>query len=265
MAELSQFDDLPVVGGPTWPGVQYFSTTRLGGCSTGVWQSLNLGLHTNDDVVAVAANRQRLARSLPGQPVWLQQVHGTDVYRADDGTVVGQPATHAVQFPQADAAVSAQSGRVLTIMTADCLPVVLGCAQGTVIGVAHAGWRGLAAGVLENTLAALQCAQTRPVTTWRAWIGPGIRQDNFEVDDRVRYVFLDADPGCDAFFVPSVNSNRWMADLAGIARHRLLAAGVAQVDTSPLCTFRDHHLLYSYRRQAITGRQATLAWIVPSV
>src|SRR5690606_29644447 len=144
--------DLPAtVSGHPWTGVNYFCTTRHGGVSAGAWASLNLGLHAGDEHDAVIRNRQRLRAMLPEDPVWLTQVHGTEVFDAD-AVLQGQ----AAEAPVADAAVTLQTNRVLAIMTADCLPVVLASTDGRALGVAHAGWRGLAGGVLENTLDALR-------------------------------------------------------------------------------------------------------------
>src|SRR3546814_10509829 len=147
---MSANTTLTTVSGLPWKGVEYFCTTRLGGVSTGPWSGLNLGLHTDDDAADVATNRKRLRALAPSEPLWLKQVHGTDVFDADEpGLVDGMPT------PVADAAVTASAGKVLAIMTADCLPVVLASSDG-VLGVAHAGWRGLVGGVLENTLPAMR-------------------------------------------------------------------------------------------------------------
>src|SRR5690606_11308565 len=138
---------MQTVTGLPWNGVDYFCTTRQGGVSTGSWSSINLGLHTDDDSAAVAANRQRMRNMLPGAPVWMRQVHGTDVFDADEQSPMPAGAGTAA-VPVADAAITTMAGRVLAIMTADCLPVVLASTDGTVLGLAHAGWRGLAGGML---------------------------------------------------------------------------------------------------------------------
>lgn len=265
MGRLTRFAGLTVVTGPDWPGASYFCSTRLGGVSDEPWSSLNLGLHVGDNPAHVAQNRQRI---LPvGRPVcWLNQVHGTDVHDADTNRPVHEnsskdtePADMAVQ---ADALVSASAGHVLAIMTADCLPVVLGSTDGKVIGVAHAGWRGLAAGVLENTLAALRVKHPGPAPQWRAWIGPGIGPSHFEVGDDVRHAFVRTDPDASGFFQTG-QQGRWLANLAGLARHRLHKCGVTQVDASALCTYSRSDLFYSYRRDGVTGRMVTLAWLDP--
>lgn len=255
MEQLSQFEGLDVVTGLAWPGVSYFCTTRQGGVSPQPWDSLNVGLHTNDDPAHVAENRRRVTAAI-APVVWLQQVHGTDVHDVDS-----QPGVACAAPINADALVTTRIDRVLAIMTADCLPVVMGSTDGLVISVAHAGWRGLAAGVLENTLLALQAkygGHAKP--QWRAWVGPGIGQSCFEVGDEVRRAFVSTDAETSAFFVTAGQPGKWLADLSGLARHRLHKMGVAQVDVSGLCTYSHADLFYSYRRDGATGRMVTLAW-----
>src|SRR5690606_34349485 len=176
------------VTGAPWTGVRYFSTWRVGGVSAAPRDSLNLGTHVGDDPQAVQQNRQRLRCALPAEPLWLEQVHGTTVFDADartdaraaDPAARPAPCLDAGSGParRADAAMTCQRGRPLVIMTADCVPVVLADGAGTVLGVAHAGWRGLAAGVLENTLDALR-RRAPDAQDWHAWIGPGIGPDAF--------------------------------------------------------------------------------------
>jgi len=232
--------------GPAWPGVRVGVTTRAGGVSASPFDTLNLGDHVGDDPAAVAHNRARLRQAMPADPCWLRQVHGTHVHDAD-ATQDGQP--------EADAAVTTRVGRVLAILTADCLPVVLTDTHGRVLGVAHAGWRGLAGGVLEATLAALKARA--PQAQWRAWIGPAIGPSVFEVGPDV----LAAFPGAPSFFVPREgHPGKWWCNLPGLARARLAAAGVEDVACSDLCTVTDTRF-YSYRRDGQTGRIATLAWL----
>lgn len=270
MDKLSRFSDLDVVTGPAWPGVSYFCSTRQGGVSQGPWASLNIGPHTGDDPDHVAENRRRLApRNLP--VFWLSQVHGTDVHDVDapdapdapDALVHGESGHRkSDRLVQADALVTACRDQVLAIMTADCLPVVIGSADGRVLGLAHAGWRGLSAGVLENTLDALRAKYDGSgAPHWRAWIGPGIGPSRFEVGDDVRTAFVDDDPDTVVFFKPAARQGKWLADLAGIARHRLQRSDVSRVDISPWCTYSFPDLFYSYRRDGVTGRIATLAWL----
>ncbi|TEA78457.1 peptidoglycan editing factor PgeF [Allopusillimonas ginsengisoli] len=257
MARLNQSGLLTTVSGQAWPGVDYFCTTRHGGASTGAWASFNVGMHAGDDATHVAANRQLLRAALPAEPVWLQQVHGADVCDADR-VLIGADADP----PVADASITTQPGRVLAIMTADCLPVVIAGRDGDALGIAHAGWRGLAAGVLENTLNALR--QKAPqVGQWRAWIGPAISQAWFEVGEDVHERFVENDPETAVFFIDCVGSmkKKWRADLPGLARWRLQHAGVEQIELSGLCTYDNPDAFYSYRRDGVTGRIATVAWL----
>ena len=250
------------VTGNLWEGVRYFSTWRAGGVSQAPRDSLNLGLHVGDDLQAVQENRRRLRRALPAPPIWLSQVHGTAVFDADVGE---QPAegpgdAGAPSYPCADAAITMQRDRPLAIMTADCLPVVLADTAGTVLGVAHAGWRGLAAGVLERTLDAMR-ARVPHASGWRAWIGPGIGPDAFQVGPEVRAAFVDVDAGLATCFVAEPDGVHWRADLAGLARARLARAGVAHVESCGECTWTQADRYFSHRRDPRSGRQATLAWL----
>ncbi|MHA3902085.1 peptidoglycan editing factor PgeF [Castellaniella sp. WN] len=254
------------VTGELWAGVRYFSTWRAGGVSQAPRDSLNLGAHVGDDPAAVEENRRRLRRALPDEPLWLEQVHGTAVFDADavpggPGLPVGEARAFPASAPCADAATTTRRGRPLAIMTADCLPVVLADEAGTVLGVAHAGWRGLAAGVLENTLDAMR-GRAPAARAWRAWIGPGIGPRAFQVGPEVRAAFLDQDAGLAEFFVlERPGGDRWLADLAGLARARLLRAGVDRVEASGECTWTRADRYFSYRRDPGSGRQATLAWM----
>ena len=230
------------------PRVRAGTTTRVGGSSTGPCVGLNLGERSGDDPVAVAENRRLLrdALRLPGEPLWLTQVHGTGVY-VDEGR--GRPAQ------AADAAVSSHPGRVLAVLTADCLPVVFASRDGEHVGIAHAGWRGLAAGVLEATLECLGV----PAADVVAGLGPCIGPGAFEVGAEVREAFLDANPEDERAFVANARG-RWQADLPALARHRLLRLGVGQVTGDSPCTYADEARFYSYRRDPRTGRMATLIW-----
>lgn len=243
---------LPVVTGSDWPGVRYFCTTRAGGVGTAPHDTLNLGLRAGDKPETVAENRRRVRAAVPGEPLWLRQVHGTQVVDAD--------AAPAVE-PAADASVTAVPGRVLSIMVADCLPVVIAGQDGVVLGVAHAGWRGLAGGVLESTLAAMR-AKAPHVQGWRAWIGPGIGPTAFEVGADVFEAFTDEDPRAAQAFRPREGApGKWLADLPALAAGRLLRAGVADVQACGLCTASDPGRFFSYRRDRDTGRMAVLAWL----
>lgn len=234
---------------PRWPAppsVGACSTTRSGGVSRGPYAGLNLGAHVGDAPEAVAENRARLRRwlALPAEPAWLEQVHGCAVAEAERG-----PA-------RADAAVARGPGAVCVVMTADCLPVLLCDRDGTRVAAAHAGWRGLAAGVLETTVEALGGAPDGLM----AWLGPAIGPASFEVGEEVRAAFVEPDPGAAAAFVPSPGG-RWLADLYALARRRLAAVGVTAVYGGGLDTYADAGRFYSYRRERATGRMASLIWL----
>jgi YfiH family protein len=247
--------DLPVVTGPEWQGVSYFCTTRAGGAGVAPHDSLNLGLRAEDNPEAVAENRRRVRAAVPAQPLWLRQVHGSEVVDADAADVPAEPAV--------DASVTAQPGRVLAIMVADCLPVVIADAEGKVLGTAHAGWRGLSGGVLEHTLDAMR-AKAPHATGWRAWVGPGIGPEQFEVGQDVLDAFTADDPATARFFTArSGAAGKWLADLAGLADFRLRRAGVQEVSLSGECTVTRKERYFSYRRDGVTGRMAMLAWLHP--
>lgn len=248
-----------LMSGPSWPNVRVFSTTRVAGHSTGAFAGLNLATHTHDAPEAVAANRQLLRDCLPSNPIWLEQVHGTMVFDADPG-VAG--ATDLNQVPVADAAITTRSDTVLAVLTADCLPVVLASSDGSALGIAHAGWRGLAAGVLEKTLEGLR-GKTGDAVEWYAWVGPAISQAHFEVGADVLDAFTRQDPACAGYFQPKGEKGKWLADLPAIARHRLQRAGLSKIGLSGECTYSRPDLYYSYRRASTTGRLATLAWLTP--
>ncbi|KAB2969309.1 peptidoglycan editing factor PgeF [Zoogloea sp.] len=236
---------------PGWPApdrVHALVTTRAGGVSAAPYASLNLGVHVGDDPARVAENRQRLRALLPAEPCWLNQVHGTAVLDAD---------TWAGGLPDADGVVSRRSGRVCVVMTADCLPVLLCDAAGTVVGAAHAGWRGLHAGVLEATVAAMDV----PPSSLLAWLGPAIGPDAFEVGEEVRHAFVSEDPLAASAFRAAAVPGKWMADLYALARLRLAALGVPRVHGGEFCTHADATRFYSYRRDGVTGRMASLIWL----
>lgn len=238
---------------PDWPaprGVHAAITTRDGpGVSTGPYARFNLGLRSGDEAEAVASNRDALrhALDLPAQPRWLRQVHGATV--AELGPLAS------ADEPQADAAVAHLSGTVLSILTADCLPVLFCSEAGDRIGAAHAGWRGLAAGVLEATVAAMGTAPARLL----AWVGPCIGPSSYEVGEEVRAAFVAHEPAASACFL-ATRPGHWQCDLAGLARRRLEAAGVTRVFGGGFDTFADARF-YSYRRDgAASGRFASLIW-----
>ena len=235
---------------PDWPvppGVRVISTLRQGGISEGRYASLNLGDHVGDHADRVAENRKRLSDSgvLPAKPNWLQQVHGVAVADLDKPDLE-QPA---------DAAVTRQVGRVCAILTADCLPIMLAAVSGEVVAAAHAGWRGLAGGVIESTMKALRL----PGEQVQAWLGPAIGVEHFEVGAEVREVFLVGNEAAEAAFRPN-ERDRFLADLALLAKLRLESLGVRRIFGGTECTYANPHRFFSHRRDGITGRQATLIW-----
>jgi hypothetical protein len=237
---------------PDWPApahVRVVSTLRGGGRSEGAYASLNLAAHVGDAPAAVAANRTLLrnAAGLPAEPLWLEQVHGIGV--VDHAGPVPAP-------PRADAACATGRGLVCAVMTADCLPVAFADRRGTRVALAHAGWRGLAGGVLEATIAALGV----PPADLHAWLGPAIGPDAFEVGAEVREAFLSRSPAAAACF-RSNERGRQQADLCALARLALARAGVVSVHGGGWCTHGDAARFYSFRRDGITGRMATLAWL----
>ncbi|MDM8347597.1 peptidoglycan editing factor PgeF [Pseudomonas sp. sp1636] len=233
---------------PDWPApawVKACITTRSGGISAAPFDSFNLGEHVEDDPVAVTKNRQRLISQLGCKPAWLRQVHGVAVVPAEPGEVVA-----------ADASWTATPGLACTVMTADCLPVLFCDRAGSRVAAAHAGWRGLAGGVLEATLDALAV----PAEDVLVWLGPAIGPQAFEVGAEVRAAFMAVHPQAADAFVVSVNPGRYMADIYQLTRIRLAARGITAVYGGGLCTYSDPRF-YSYRRAARTGRFASLIWL----
>jgi YfiH family protein len=239
--------------------VNAMATTRFGGMSQPPYDSLNLGEHVHDDPVAVRENRTLLRQWLPGEPVWLNQVHGRAVFDAD--TSLTQQDDRSV-VPTADAAVTTLPGRVLAVLTADCMPVVLASEGGEVVGIAHAGWRGLAEGVLETTVEAMRKKCLEPVKIC-AWIGPCIGPDAFQVGSEVRARFMETAAELAIYFSADPSADgKWLADLPAIAMWQLEQLGIADARWCGLCTVADtQHCFYSYRREGHTGRMATLVWI----
>lgn len=269
---------------PNWPApahVHALCTTRVGGVSVGAYASMNLGSHVGDAAQAVAANRQRLAEALgaitPGaKPVLMQQVHGSDCVQLTANTPDGEPW---------DAAVSTEPGVVCTIMVADCLPVLLTDTQGRAVGAAHAGWRGLAGGVLEAliqrfrpialagcALPAIKTGANHGADELLAWLGPCIGPGAFEVGPEVRAAFCDVDAGAAPLFIAHGNG-KYLADLPGLARRRLAALGVTRVygndGSDAWCTVRQASRFFSHRRDGGvlssgvtgTGRMAACIWL----
>jgi YfiH family protein len=237
---------------PDWPAapeVRALSTQRGGGASGPPYESLNLGAHVGDSAEAVAENRRRLRAlaKLPAEPGWLSQQHGTEVLDLDGP----QDAPRA-----ADASFTRRAGPVCAILTADCLPVLLASESGAGVAAVHAGWRGLAAGVIEATVGALGL----PPSSLLAWLGPGIGCGYFEIGGEVREALLRGDPEAKEAFVQNARG-RYMADLAALARRRLERLGVARIYGGDACTYASPERYFSYRRDGRTGRQATLIWL----
>ncbi|MGR5132691.1 peptidoglycan editing factor PgeF [Vibrio alfacsensis] len=235
---------------PNWSApknVKAFASTRVGGFSTGSYQGLNLGAHVGDDWSLVEKNRDWLALqvNMPNAPVWLNQTHSTVVAQINEPTL---------DVLDADGVFTSSQDVVCSAMTADCLPVLLTNTQGTQVAAVHAGWRGLANGIVENALALFSGEVI-------AWLGPAIGPQAFEVGEDVLQAFVDFDSQARHAFLPRDISGKWFADMPKLATQRLNKAGVTQVFDSGLCTFQDSDSFYSYRRDGVTGRQATFIWI----
>lgn len=233
---------------PDWPApssIQALVSTRTGGVSQHPYESFNLADHVGDQPEAVAANRAILRQHCPAEPKWLRQVHGNAVAQADE---LHSPV-------EADASVAFRSATVCAVLTADCLPVLFCDRAGSCVAAAHAGWRGLAAGVLEACVAAMPCKPDDIL----AWLGPAIGPEAFEVGGEVREVFVRDLPDAASAFRPS-RSGKWLANIYALARLRLAQRGVTAVYGGGECTFTDHGRFYSYRRDGATGRMASLIW-----
>ena len=241
---------------PRWPvtdAVRGFVTTRVGGVSAAPFDTLNLGIGApdgpRDDPASVGTNRDIVGASLPGPPAWLSQVHGADVVDID---------ARYAGVPVADAAVTRTPERPLVVLVADCLPVMLAARDGSVIGLAHAGWRGLAAGVVERTVEAMRIAPADLC----AWLGPCIGPSAFEVGDDVRDAFVTHDAAAADAFVPR-RPGKWLADLPALTRMRLRAVDVVSCGGGDRCTVTEPAHFYSYRRDGATGRFGAFLWIAP--
>lgn len=233
---------------PDWPapaGVKACVTTRAGGVSLAPFDSLNLGDHVEDSPEAVLENRRRLTAAFAIQPAWLRQVHGVVVVEADPGRIA-----------EADGSWTGTPGIACTAMTADCLPALFCNKSGTRVAAAHAGWRGLAAGVLEAAADSLDAAPADVLV----WLGPAIGPKAFEVGPEVREVFMQQHPQTAQAFVPSHNPGKFLADIYQLARLRLAARGITAVYGGGLCTVTDPRF-FSYRRSPRTGRFASLIWL----
>ena len=234
---------------PDWPAqarVHALVTTRQGGVSLAPWASFNLGQQSGDDMAAVNENRRRLRAHLPDEPRWLSQVHGIECV---DAARVTTPVA-------ADASFSRTPGVVCAVLTADCLPVLFCDQEATVVAVAHAGWRGLAAGVLESTLSAMQVSPERVLV----WLGPAIGPQAFEVGEEGRAEFCKYDPQAARAFTAKPNG-KWLADIYELARIRLAAAGIRRITSTNWCTVTQSEKFFSYRRDGVTGRMASCIWL----
>jgi YfiH family protein len=232
---------------PEWtapPNVRAFTTTRHHGFSRGQWSSLNLGGNCGDNPVHVNKNRNLLRNLLPCAPRWLRQVHSNRVV-----------AWHESEQPEEDAVTSFQAGQVCAVLTADCLPVLFCDKAGTKVAAAHAGWRGLAAGVLEATVFALACNADDLI----AWMGPAIGPQAFEVGSEVRDLFVDLNPENDLAF--KIHGDRWLADIYKLGRLALSRSGIRQVSGGQHCTYSEAEQFFSYRREGQTGRFASVIWL----
>ena len=233
-----------------WPApanVRTLISTRRGGVSLPPFDSMNLGAHVGDNMLHVAQNRRRLRNALPAEPAWLNQTHSTTVVAASQ--VSDSP-------PDADASFTHSPNSVCVVMTADCLPVLLTDRQGSVVAAAHAGWRGLCHGILENTIE--QMAVT-PLEIM-AWLGPAIGPDAFEVGAEVRAAFIDQLPQAIDAFQP-IDNDKYLADIYLLARQRLQHIGVSQIYGGEYCTVLERERFFSYRRDHQTGRMASCIWL----
>lgn len=249
--DLRRPHSVPSFISPDWPAhsrVCAFSTTRAGGASRGPYASFNLGDHVGDDPATVAQNREllRAAFQLPGEPSWLRQVHGIQVV---DAAQADAPR-------EADGAWSAQPGVVCAVLTADCLPVLLCDRAGTQVAALHAGWRGLAAGVIEQGVGSLTAAPEDLL----AWLGPAIGPHAYEVGPDVKAAFTQRNPSAEIGFAPR-GDGRYLADVYALARLRLTDLGVTNIYGGGFCTFTDRDRFFSFRRDGVCGRMASLIWL----
>lgn len=243
---------------PDWPApanVKAFQTTRIGGVSQAPYASLNLGSHVGDDPIAVAHNRQLLSPYLPSEPVWMSQVHGV---KAIDATTVGC-------MVEADAAYTSKVNTVCVTMTADCLPVLLCDEAGTIVMAIHAGWKGLLDGVIESTIETMHKTMQNSSPdlapqSLMAWLGPAIGPQAFEVGSEVREAFIAIDSNA-ALAFQAVSNNKWLGDIYQLARQRLNTIGISQIYGGGLCTYTDDARFFSYRRDNVTGRMASIIWL----
>ena len=236
---------------PDWRGlgdIYAGTTTRLHGFSKDSFSELNLAMHVGDSKLAVTKNREKLKKdlNLPSIPAWLNQKHGTNIIIEPDK----------FNRQEGDASISFEPGKVCTVMTADCLPILATNKSQNVVAAIHAGWRGLADGIIEKTLMSMKCNPEDIIV----WLGPAISQEAFEVGDEVREIFIDSDKDSRDCFKMN-EYNRWQADIYGLAKIRLRNNGITLIYGGEYCTFRDDELFFSYRRENICGRMASMIYI----
>jgi YfiH family protein len=246
---------------PQWHApkkVHALVTTRMGGLSKPPYDSLNLGNHVGDDPENVQENRQLLRMHIPSEPLWIRQIHSSAI-----STPVSR--SHGLDSViEADGIVTKTPQEVLCILTADCLPVLFTAIDGSVIGASHAGWRGLSEGVLENTVKEMLLLSNHLVAAdLIAWLGPAIGPDAFEVGEDVYQAFTNSITPIESLdFVPiTAKPGKYMANLYSLARSRLRAAGLSQIEGGQMCTYHDKEQFFSYRRNGATGRFASVIWI----
>ena len=244
---------------PNWPApknVKALQTTRLGGVSAFPYESLNIGAHVEDSEVSVRENRKRLQERLPSGPLWLQQLHGTLVVTEQVGK----------RCPEADGSITQKTNEVCTVMTADCLPVLLCDEAGTQVAAVHAGWRGLASGILEEALGQFKCSPDLIL----AWLGPAIGPNAFEVGESVYDAFCLPNSSASSCFIKQPNQpnpngagvlEKWHADIYALAKLRLNSVGLSKVYGGDFCTYTDEERFFSYRRDGKTGRMASCIWL----
>jgi YfiH family protein len=242
---------------PNWPApnnIRAYVTTRKGGYSKNDYNSFNLATHVGDDNATVEINRKHLQKTLqlPAEPFWLTQVRGTHVIALDEIDIKKS------NNPDADGSWTTQPNKICVVMSADCLPVLLCDQKGTCVSALHAGWRGLASGILETGIKSLPV----PASQLMAWLGPAISIDAYEIGEEVRQEFLKVDANAEIAFRASNRAGHWYVDLYEIARQRLRSVGVTQIYGGEYCTHRDQELFYSYRRDGKTGRMASLIYLM---
>lgn len=252
---------------PQWDvptNVKSMVTTRSGGFSMGAYSEFNLAMHVGDEVEVVERNRNLLVQHLPSNPIWLNQIHGVTVFNAIDESTFDVP-------PDADAVVTNKPNQVLSIMTADCLPILFTHKDGVVIGAAHAGWRGLCNGVIENTVSEMikvlnQMDIGNNPQDILVWLGPSIGQNYFEVGQEVFDSFMSVardQNKVKSCFKSHITSGKYLADLHGLAKIRLSELGITKIYESSNCCFKQKENYFSFRRDKVTGRFASLIWISP--